>query len=70
MNPIEAMIQNLNTALIAMNNIEIKGVENAQRLLEAAKIISGTISSLEKALKNVKKEDGGDENHDAEREDV
>lgn len=70
MNPIEAMTINLKTAMIALNNIEVKGVENAQRLLEAAKIINGTINSLENALKNAKKEDGEDENHDGEREDV
>lgn len=70
MNPIEAMVQNLKTALIAVDHIEVKGIENAARVMEAAKIISSTIASLEDALKNVKKEEKEDEDHGGEREDV
>lgn len=58
MNAIEAMIFNLKTAMTAMNEMEMRGFANISRWMDAMKIISGTISSLEKALEEAKKEDG------------
>lgn len=58
MNAIEAMIFNLKTAMTAMNEMEMKGFANISRWMDAMKIISSTITSLEKALEEAKKEDG------------